>query len=233
MRLVACLCAVLSLLAASLVSVGCAGEESTPTTMPRLFKADFEDGKLDAWQPTDPAAWKIDEAAGNKFLSLFKGSKYNPTVRSPLNYNLIKDVIVGDFVLEAKMLSTAREYGHRDMDVVFGYQDPRHFYYAHIAPAPKTDPNANSIFIVDDKPRVSVADLRNDGNKWDDKWHTVRVVRNVAKGTIEVYRDDMKTAIMTATNDRFKWGQVGVGTFDDPGNYDDIKLWGAKAEKGK
>ena len=31
---------------------------------------------------------------------------------------------------------------------------------------------------------------------------------------------------MTAVNDRFDWGEVGVGSFDDTGQFDDIKLWG-------
>ena len=35
-----------------------------------------------------------------------------------------------------------KEYGHRDMVFVFGYQSPAKFYYVHIAT--KADPNANN-----------------------------------------------------------------------------------------
>jgi hypothetical protein len=50
----------------------------------------------------------------------------------------------------------------------------------------------------------------------------------VADGTMEVYFDDMKTPLMTARDKTFTWGQVGIGTFDDNGNFDDITLRGLK-----
>lgn len=197
--------------------------------VPLVFKADFEDGSLNAWKATDPAAWRIEEKDGNRVLALFNQSKYSPKVRSPLNINLIKDVVVGSFVLELKMLSTTRDYGHRDMCLFFGAQDPSHFYYVHIAN--QSDAHANSIFIVDDEPRVSIAKTRTEGTKWDDKWHTVRLVRDVGKGTIEVFFDDKPEPIMTAVDKRFTWGRVGVGSFDDTGCYNDIRLWGRKVKK--
>ena len=196
--------------------------------VPLVFKADFEDGTLDAWQATDPAAWRIEDKNGGKVLALFKQSKYSPKVRSPLNINLAKDVVVGSFVLELKMLSTTKDYGHRDMCLFFGLQGPSHFYYVHIAN--KSDAHANSIFIVDDKPRVSIAKTRTEGTKWDDNWHTVRLVRDVKKGTIEVFFDDRAEPIMTAVDKRFTSGRVGVGSFDDTGCYDDIRLWGRKVK---
>ncbi len=196
---------------------------------PLVFKADFEDGKIDAWEATDSAAWRIEEKEGEKVLALFKQSKYSPKVRSPLNINLIKDVVVGSFVLELKMLSTTRDYGHRDMCLFFGHQDPSHFYYVHIAN--QSDAHANSIFIVDDKPRVSIAKNRTEGTKWDDKWHTVRLERDVEKGTIEVFFDDGAEPIMTAVDQSFTWGKIGVGSFDDTGCYDDIRIRGRKVEK--
>ena len=194
--------------------------------VPLVFEADFEDGKLDTWQATDPAAWRIEDEADGKVLALFGQSQYSPEVRSPLNINLVKDVVVGSFVLELKMLSTTKDYGHRDMCLFFGHQGPSHFYYVHIAN--KSDAHANSIFIVDGKPRISIAKTRTEGTKWNDKWHTVRLVCNVEKGTIEVFFDDNPEPIMTAVDKRFTSGRVGVGSFDDTGRYDDVRLWGRR-----
>ena len=205
---------------------GCTGSKSQTAKMPLLFEAGFEDGSLDAWQPTDPKAWRIEESPQGKSLSQFQQSKYQPPVRSPFNMNLIKDVTVGSFVLDLKMHSTTRDYGHRDLCLFFNHQDPSHFYYVHIAN--QSDPHANSIFIVDGEPRVSIAETRTEGTKWDEDWHHVRLVRDVEKGTIEVFFDDMTRPIMTATNNRFKEGRIGVGSFDDTGRFDDIKLRGIK-----
>ena len=85
--------------------------------------------------------------------------------------------------------------------------------------------HANSIFVVDGEPRVSIAKTRTEGTKWDENWHTVRLVRDVKKGTIEVFFDDGAEPIMTAVDSRFKAGRIGVGSFDDTGLYDDVRLW--------
>jgi hypothetical protein len=194
--------------------------------MPIVFVADFDDGNPDAWQATDSAAWRIEDARGGKVLALHKQSDYKPEVRSPLNINLIKDVVVSSFELELEMRSTTRDYGHRDMCLFFGHQDPTHFYYVHIAN--KSDAHANSIFIVNGEPRVSIAETRTEGTKWDENWHKVRLVRDVEKGTIEVYFDDAHEPIMTAVDHNFKWGKVGVGSFDDTGQFDEIHLRGQR-----
>ena len=57
-----------------------------------------------------------------------------------------------------------------------------------------------------------------------------KIVRNATDGTIEVYFDDRKKPIMTAVDKTFTWGQVGVGSFDDTGNWREVKLSGVKVE---
>jgi hypothetical protein len=210
------------------LGIGCNGpaEIVGGKKLPLVFEANFEEGTLDAWQATDAEAWRIEDGHGRKVLALYKQSKYQPEVRSPLNINLIKNVVVGSFVLELKMHSTTKDYGHRDMCLFFGHQDPSHFYYVHIAN--QSDAHANSIFLVDAKPRVSIAKTRTEGTKWDDDWHTVRLIRDVDEGTIEVFFDDGTEPIMTAFDHSFKWGKLGVGSFDDTGQFDEIRLWGRK-----
>jgi hypothetical protein len=212
-----------TLLAATSGCSTCGGTGGACKERP-LFSADFEDSKLDAWQATDPEAWRIEDGRGGKVLALFGKSDYEPEVRSPYNINLIWEVVVQSFVLEVKMLSTTADYNHRDLCLIFGHQDPSHFYYVHLAN--QADENANSIFIVDGKPRVSIANTRTSGTKWDDRWHTVRLVRDVNNGTIEVFFDYKPEPIMTAIDRRLVWGRIGVGSFDDTGQFDDIRLWG-------
>jgi hypothetical protein len=203
-----------------------------PTDLPLVFQDNFEKdavgGPAARWEPTDPAAWKVVESARGHAYSLFQQSKYKPPHRSPFNFSLAKDATVSDFVLDARVLSTKPDYNHRDMCLVFGYQDPAHFYYVHFGK--KTDDHANQIFIVDDAPRTKISTKTSPGTDWDDNWHQVRIVRTVDDGRIDVYFDDMKTPVMQATNKRFTWGRVGLGTFDDIGDWDDVKLYGRKVE---
>ena len=193
--------------------------------LPLVFQEDFESG-CERWSPTDPEAWKVIEENGHHAYSLCAESKYEPAVRSPKNISLIKGVNVTDFVLEAKLKQTGREYGHRDLCVFFGHGDPTHFYYVHIAT--KSDEHANSVFIVNGAPRVSVAKERTGGTNWGEGYHTVRVVRNVDSGLIQVFFDDMDKPIMVAEDKTFTSGAIGFGSFDDVGDFDDIRIWGKK-----
>ncbi len=200
---------------------------AAPQEPPELVVEDFEQG-IGRWEFTDPAAWKEADGPRGKMLSQHKKSTYAPKVRSPFGIALLKDVWVGDFVLEARVQSTVKDYGHRDMCVFFGYQDPSHFYYSHLGK--KTDDHANQIFIVNGEPRKKISTRTTEGTNWTDGWHAVKVVRKVSDGTIEVYWDDMTTPVQTAKDTTFAWGRIGVGTFDDTGNWDDIRLRGVKLD---
>jgi hypothetical protein len=201
-------------------------EEPRAAELPLLFQEEFEKG-ADRWEPTDPKGWKVIKTDRGQVFSQFeKKGNYNPPHRSPFNIALLKDNSVSDFILEARCQSTIKDYGHRDMCLVFGYQDPAHFYYVHLGK--KTDDHANQIFIVNDAPRTKISTKTTPGTDWDDNWHNIKIVRKVGDGTIEVYFDDMKTPVMTAVDKTFTWGRIGIGSFDDTGNWDDIKLYGIK-----
>jgi hypothetical protein len=216
------------LLAALLpAAMGAARGGPQEAEMPLLLSEDFEKG-ADRWEPTDSAGWKIADGPTGKCYSQFqKKSAYTPPHRSPFHIALLKGIVVEDFVLEAKVQSTVKDYPHRDACLFFGYQDASHFYYAHLGK--KTDPQAHQIMIVNGAPRTKITVKNNEGTDWTDNWHSVRVVRKVADGTIEVYFDDMKTPCMTASDKTFAWGRVGLGTFDDTANWDDVRLRGVKA----
>ena len=196
-----------------------------------LFKEDFEDkGALRHFEMTDPSAWKLAKIDGNKSLELFGASEYEPRVRSPRNIAMISDQQFGSFVMEADVMQTGREYGHRDMCFFFGMKDASNFYYTHLASAP--DPHAHNIFLVNDEPRVAIATKISDGIDWGEtsQWHKVKLERSVEEGTIKVYFDDMDTPIMEATDTHFGSGYIGFGSFDDTGRIDNIKVWGPKQD---
>src|SRR5262245_12144191 len=195
-------------------ALGIVSADTKPGDLPLVFSDNFEQG-ADRWEPTDPKAWKVIDTGMGKAYSLFQQSQYKPPHRSPVNIARLKDIKVGDFVLEAKVQTTARDYPHRDMCLFFGYQDPAHFYYVHLGQ--RTDDHANQIFIVDCADRKKLSTKTTPGTKWDDQWHPVKLVRNVTTGSIEVFFDDLKTPVMTATDKRFTWGHVGLGSFDDTG----------------
>ena len=202
----------------------------TAQELPLLVSEDFEKG-AERWEFSDPKAWKVVDTDKGKSLSLFEKTTPKTPHRSPFGRALLKDVIVGDFVLEADVQSTVKDYPHRDLCFFFGFQDDDHFYYSHLGK--QTDKHANQIFIVNGADRMMISTKTTPGTNWTDEWHHVKVVRKVADGTIEVYWDDMAKPVQTATNKTFTWGQVGVGSFDDLGNFDNIVLRGTKVTPEK
>ena len=207
-------------------------------TLPLLYADDFENG-MERWQTRDAEGAEssfeivdLKNAAGEptKALRALGTSKFQPVHRSPPNFALLKDLVVGDFELTAKVQSTNVDAGpHRDMCIFWGYQDPTHFYYVHFGA--KSDPHACQIFIVNDAPRLAITQKEAEGTPWTKGWHSVKVVRRVGDGAMEVYFDDMEEPLMAAHDNTFEWGRVGLGTFDDNGNWDDFELHGVVADK--
>ncbi|HUY90982.1 MAG TPA: hypothetical protein VMV10_19755 [Pirellulales bacterium] len=218
------LAAIVALAAATSAAAVLSAEPKWPV----VFKEDFEHG-ADRWTPTDEKAWKVVETAGGRVYSLFQQSEYQPPHRSPVNFSLAKDVIVGDFALEARVRSTVKDYAHRDMCLIFGYQDPAHFYYVHLGK--KTDDHANQIFIVNDAPRTKISEKTTPGTNWDDEWRRLKLVRTAADGSINVFWDDFERPIMTAVDKTFAWGQIGLGSFDDTGDWDDVVVRGVRVDR--
>jgi hypothetical protein len=198
-------------------------DAQTCNGLPLVFSEDFELG-ADRWETTDDQAWELHAHGDGKAFGLNRRtSDYQPKVRSPHNIALIKDVQVADFCLTLKVKSTLDTGGHRDCCIFFNYQDPTHFYYVHLGARP--DPNSGQIMIVNDAPRKAITDNKTP-TPWDDDWHDVKVVRDTASGLIEIYFDDMETPHMKATDKTFGKGRIGIGSFDDMNDFDNIRLYG-------
>ena len=179
---------------------------------------------------TDPAAWTITNADGKTALDLTKASKYTPPFRSPLNIALLAGQVFGDVIFEADCMQTSKEYGHRDMVFVYGFQSPSKFYYTHIATTP--DDHAHNCFRVNEAPREKFAKEVSKGVDWGQSaWHHVRIVRKSSDGTVRVFFDDMEKPIMSGEDKTFGPGFIGFGSFDDTGKVANVKVWSKSAEK--
>ena len=191
--------------------------------MPLVFSEDFEHGSQ-RWETTDDTAWTLNKDGDNQVFGLNRRtSNYQPKYRSPHNIALIKDIELTDFVLIYKVKSTNDTGGHRDCCTFFCYQDPTHFYYVHLGAVP--DPHSGQIMIVNDAPRVALTENKKKV-AWDDQWHTVKVIRDSRAGSIEVYFDDMQKPHMKIIDKTFGKGRIGIGSFDDMNDFDDVKLYG-------
>lgn len=205
--------------------------EGIPSGYRLVYSQDFEgEDALSDFEFTYPAGWRIAAKGDTHCLEFFGRHQYRPKVRSPFTIGLLSGWRFGDMVLEADVLQTGRDYGHRDMCFFFGFRDAGNFYYCHLAT--KADQHAHNIFVVKDAPRTKIADRTTSGIDWGrDVWHRVRLVRRVEEGLIEVYYDDMTTPIMVAEDTTHGVGSVGFGSFDDSGMVDNVRIYAPSAER--
>jgi len=186
-----------------------------------IFQEDFSQGQ-GRWETTDEGSWEIFHKDGNPTFGLNKRvSDYQPKVRSPHNIALIKGVSAGDVSITFRVRSTLDTGNHRDCCVFFGYQDPEHFYYVHLGAKP--DPASGQIMIVNGQPRRPLTENKSPV-PWDDRWHRVKLVRSLESGLIQVYFDDMERPLMQATDKTFGVGRLGIGSFDDQNEFDDLQV---------
>jgi hypothetical protein len=53
-------------------------------------------------------------------------------------------------------------------------------------------------------------------------WHRVRLERDVTSGAINVFVDDDRMPSLSAVDRTLTWGRVGVGSFDETGEFRSI-----------
>lgn len=228
-----------ALLLAALAAASLPADDKPPAGYKELYKQDFAKAESAGdFVFSDPSVWKYGkDKDGNGYLELAYDRKtykspYSPKNRSPIHIALVANKTFGDFVLDLEMQSTTEPYDHQSMTVYFGFTDPQKYYYVHFGR--KADMNANNVFIVNDAPRKNFAKETSAGVEWKaGAWHKVRIARDTAKGTIDVYFDDLAKPIMRAEDKTFTSGHVGFGSFDDTGRVRNVRVSGPKAEDRK
>lgn len=209
------LCLVAAAVAASLV----APSQARSVLKSIAFSDNFERANLVAWQFPYSEDWEIRAEGGNHYLHM-KRNREPGVPRRPLQFALVKSAQVGSFDFQARI----RREG-RSMIVVFNYVDTLHFYYAHLSGDRGVEqPVHNGIFIVNGEPRKRIAGTDAPPALPDAEWHKVRVVRDVPAGSIEVFIDDQQKPLFSVVDATFTCGQIGIGSFDETGDFDDVKV---------
>ena len=197
------------------------GLRAEDTPMRVVFEEDFEQGG-NRWDILDPKTWRIAKRDGNQTLEITeRSSEYKPPVRSPGHVALIKGLELDNVEIRFKVRSTKDTGNHRDCCVFFSYQDDQHFYYVHLGAKP--DPHSGQIMIVNEAPRLALTNNQSN-TPWDDQWHEVRVIRDGDRGQIRVYFDDMEKPHMQINDSTFRKGRIGIGSFDDLNEFDDVVI---------
>ncbi len=201
-------------------------------TLPLLIADDFENSQAAAWRPNTPDHWQVAQEEGS-FVYQLTAPGVQGSVRAPTSWSLLKGFDVSSFVFTGRLkCKTDPAVNQRDMCVFFHFQDPTHFYYVHFSAS--SDQNHNVIAIVNGRDRQKINSEPPGTSVYrltDLKFHDFKVTCDEATGEIKAYIDDLSTPVLTATDRTLDHGLVGVGSFDDTGSFDAIKLWGKTVRK--
>ncbi len=183
------------------------------------FADNFSSGSLDRWQFPYPEDWVIGSEGPLHFLHMLRSRE--PLVpRRPMQFALLKGVHVGSFKIQARV----RREGS-SLLMVFNYVDTLHFYYTHLSvdPGAKVDVH-NGLFIVDGGARRRIAGKEAAPVLPDQDWHKIRIQRDIQSGSIEVFVDADPSPRFSVIDHTFNCGQVGLGSFDETGDFTDVRL---------
>lgn len=218
-KIVTALLGAVTLIASYAVFVWPAPAYSNARKASLSIQDDFDSGNLNAWEMPFAEDWKILTDGSLHYLHM-KRSRPPGVPRRPLQFARLKGVKAGSFTLNVK----ARRAGG-SMIIVFNYVDTLHFYYVHLSKDPGTRVAVhNGIFIVDGGDRRRIAGLDASAALPDPSWHDVRIVRNVSSGSIQVFVDKQTTPRFSVIDHTFTSGQVGIGSFDETGDFADFRL---------
>jgi hypothetical protein len=186
---------------------------------------DFDSGNLQAWDLPFAEDWEILQQGDLHYLHM-KRNREPLVPRRPMQFARLKGVKAGSFTLNVDVRRSGSS-----MIVVFNYVDTLHFYYVHLSDNPGTKISVhNGLFIVNGKPRERIAGLEAAPALPDKEWHHVKIVRNVKTGSIQVFMDNEKQPRFSVIDHTFNCGQVGLGSFDEAGDFSKFNLQSNDAE---
>jgi hypothetical protein len=175
------------------------------------------------WDLDGNGTWKV---AGHT-LVLEKEGVPGGKIRRPAALAILKSEPLTDLTMKLELRSTApADLAVRDVQLIVGYQSPSQFYYVHLSA--KTDAVHNGIFIVDNADRKRIDTPNPKAYLTDQAWHRIRLERNASTGSIAVFFDDNPTPILSATDQTLRWGRVGVGSFDETGEFRNLEVVGTR-----
>jgi hypothetical protein len=212
-------------LAAGLIAAGLGYSNNALAALHRLnFHCNFTPKELNEWIFPHAEDWVSKTEDGQTYMHMLRPR--DPGVpRRPLQFARLKNVNAGSFDLSVKVRRQ-----DSSMIIVFNYVDTLHFYYTHVSKDRGTiQPVHNGIFLVDGGPRRRIAGTQAQPALPDTKWHTIRVVRNARTGLIEVFSDVQKKPLFSVVDHHFTCGQIGLGSFDETGDFADLKIHSSDA----
>jgi hypothetical protein len=209
----------------TLLTIHAAFAQQLPDGYILQYEQNFSNNKsLTDFRYNVPESWGIYKSNGNFYLQFSGYNKISSQTLLPGNIAILKNRIFGDFVLEASVMPDADTSGNREICVFLGLKDTSKYYYAILNS--NNNVHDQGIYLKKNSSVIKLTKNNDIPLTWkENKWHKIRIERNIIKRTIRVFLDDMTVPVMQATDYELVMGYVGFGSLRCPGRIDNIKIW--------
>lgn len=177
------------------------------------------------WDVQSASDWVV----GDNLLQL-KVSAEPPAgqPRRPQKYALLESKPFSKVTVDCEIKRNGKS-----LIIVYGYQDASHYDYAHISVDNAATQNVhNGMFHVFGGERVRISSLEGPGSLPVQDWTPVKLVFDGESGHTYVEVNGKRNPSLDAYDLSLRWGRVGLGSFDETGDFRNVKVTGTSREPG-
>ncbi len=148
--------------------------------------------------------------------------------RRPQKYAILNSKPYRKVTVEAEMKHNARS-----LMIVYAWQDKDHYNYAHISTDEAAKQNVhNGMFHVFSGERVRMSSLDGAASFTTEEWTPVKLTFDGDTGKCSVEVNGKRNPSLEAVDMSLRWGQVGLGSFNETGDFRNVKITGETREPG-
>lgn len=176
------------------------------------------------WTVVNGSDWKITHQDGVEVLQLVTERGPEPGPRRPIQFALAHTPALSKVSMELDVRPR-----QRSLMLVFAYRDPAHFDYAHLSiDTGLTQPAHNGVFHVFGGERVRISSQEGPAAFAETgRWYHVILQYNGGTGAVEVSIDGRQIPALHAADLSITSGSVGLGSFDETGDFRNVKITGS------
>ncbi|KAA3610959.1 MAG: VWA domain-containing protein [Calditrichaeota bacterium] len=187
------------------------------TNCPADFTDAFEDGNASEWTLYNPSRWSFQNDNGNMKFYINTTQYLSPDGHRLGEFAVVNGKYYGDFTLKcaAKTETAGPTNYFADLAIIFGFQDEFNYYYVGY----NSKEEYTGLHVIQNGIRTELA-IYDPATMGDGAYHDVQITRTGS--TIYIYYDGQ--VIITAENQIFGIGQVGIGSYNDQAWFDNFTV---------
>jgi hypothetical protein len=173
------------------------------------------------WTVPADTDWRIDRDDGSAVLRLLNPREPLAGPRRPIQFALTNVPRYDKLIVEADVKPLGKS-----LIVVFAYQDPAHFDYAHLSvDTGKQAPMHNGIFHVYGGERVRISDPEGSpAFSRNHRWYHAKLTHDAKTGAVAVTVDGKPVPALRAVDMSLGPGNIGLGSFDETAEFKNVRI---------